>query len=171
MSRNGDTIQSLGGEERPFRFGLAEHRRLQEALGDKMGLSLIVQNLHPFVTATAAGFTLDQIILSRLLGDLRLEQIGEVIFQGLIGGGMSPPEAGKLRKTWVDERPIIETAPIAYAVGLAALVGPEDENAAGESKGGEAEPPSQTGKSGSAKTGSTRSGTLRAATRRKRSTE
>jgi hypothetical protein len=166
MSRNGDTVQSLGGEERAFRFSLAEHERLQEKLG--MGVSLIVQNLHPFVTATMAGLSLDRIILNRLLGDLRMEQIAGVIFEGLVGGGMSPVEAAKLRQTWVYDRPLIETAPIAYAVGLAALIGPEDEDSAGEPKGGEAEPPSQTGKSGSAKTASTPSA-RRAGSARKRS--
>jgi|GEM_PF-1648510 len=166
MSRNGDTIQSLGGEDRAFRFGLAEHERLQEKLG--LGVSLIVQNLHPFVTGMAAGLSLDQIILHKLLGDLRIEQIAGVIFEGLIGGGMSPIEAAKLRKTWVYDRPLTETAPIAYAIGLAALIGPEDEDASGELPGGEAEPPSQTGKSGSAKMGSTRSA-RRAASPRKKS--
>jgi hypothetical protein len=165
MSRNGDTIQSLGGEERPFRFGLAEHRRLQEKLN--VGVSLIVQNLHPFVTALGAGLSLDQIILHKLLGDIRIEQIGQVIFEGLVGGGMSPVEAGVLRRDWVDQRPVLESATIAYAIGLAALVGAEDEPAAGESKGAEAVPPSQTAESGSAKTASTRSARPRAAASKK----
>jgi hypothetical protein len=101
MSRNGDIVQSLGGEERTFRFGLAEHRRLQEKLG--VGLSLIVQALHPYVTALQARdangapvFSLDQIILTKLLGDIRPEHIREVLFQGLWGGGMSPEEAAAL---------------------------------------------------------------------------
>jgi hypothetical protein len=169
MSRNGDIVQSLGGEERYFRFGLAEHRRLQEALGDKMGLSLIVQNLHPFCIGVQAGATLGQILNAKLMGDLRIEQVREVIFQGLIGGGLPPEEAGKLRKTWVDERPLTETAPLAYAIGLAALLGPEDEPAAGESKGAEAVPRSQTARSASAKTASTPSATRPAASPRKRS--
>lgn len=168
MSRNGDTVQSLGGEDRLFRFGLAEHRRLQEKLN--VGVSLIVQSLHPFVTALAAGLSLDQIILHKLLGDIRIEQVGQVIFEGLVGGGMSPAEAGVLRRDWVDQRPLLESVTIAYTVGLAALVGAEDEPAAGESKGGVSEPPSQTGKSGSAKTASTRSARP-AATPRKRSTK
>lgn len=155
MSRNGDIIQSLGGEERAFRFGLAEHRRLQEKLD--LGLSLIVQALHPFVMGVRAGMTMGQILSSRLLGDLRIDQIGEVIFQGLVGGGMDPAEAGRLRKAWVDERPLTETAPIAYAIGLSALLGPDDEPAAGESGGAAAGRPSRKAKSGSAKTASTRS--------------
>lgn len=165
MSRNGDIIQSLGGEERTFRFGLAEHRRLQEKLN--VGVSLIVQSLHPFVTALAAGLSLDQIILHKLLGDIRIEQVGQVVFEGLVGAGMAPTEAGVLRRDWVDQRPLLESAPIAYAIGLAALVGAEDEPAAGESKGAEPEPPSQTGKSGSGKTASTRSARPRAAASKK----
>jgi hypothetical protein len=153
MSRNGDIVQSLGGEERTFRFGLAEHRRLQERLN--IGLSLIVQNLHPFMVGVNAKMTMGQILSHRLLGDLRPDHIGEVVFQGLVGGGMDPTEAGRLRKTWVDERPLTETAPIAYAIGLAALMGPDDEPAAGESEGGEAGSPSRKAKSGSARTAST----------------
>src|ERR1700757_1357875 len=149
MSRNGDITLSLGGEDRVFRFGLDEHMRLQEALHDKLGLSLIVQNLHPFATATMAGLSMPEILMARLLGDLRVEQIREVLFQGLIGGGMSPIEAGKLCKTWVEQRPPTETALIAYAVGHAALVGAKDEDAMGEPLGGEAAPPSQTERSGS----------------------
>lgn len=165
MSRNGDTIQSLGGEDRYFRFGSDEHERLQAKLD--MGVSLIVQNLHPYVTALAAGFSMDRIILSRLLGDIRMEQVGEVIFQGLIGGGLSPAEAGKLRQTWVDKRPLLEPVPTAYAIGLAALFGVEDEDAAGESSGGIAAPPSREEKSASEKTASTRSARRAASARRK----
>lgn len=155
MSRNGDTLQSLGGEKRQFRFGLAEHRRLQEALHDKMGLSLIVQNLHPFATALAAELTVKEALTARMLGDIRLEQVREVIFQGLIGGGMSPQEAGRLCFEWVENRPLTETAPVAYAVGIAALIGPPDEDALGEPQGGEAAPPCPTESSGSATTEST----------------
>jgi hypothetical protein len=168
-SRDGAVIQSLGGVDRKFRFGLGEHRRLQEALQDKMGLSLIVQNLHPFAMGLRAKLTLEQLLSARLIGDLRVEQIGEVIFQGLIGGGASPEEAGRLRKTWVDDRPLTESAPVAYAVGLAALVGADDEDAAGEPQGGKAELPSQTGKSDSVRTASTRSARP-AGTRRRKST-
>jgi hypothetical protein len=173
MSRNGDIVQSLGGEERTFRFGLAEHRRLQEKLG--VGLSLIVQALHPYVTALQARdangapvFSLDQIILTKLLGDIRPEHIREVLFQGLWGGGMSPEEAAVLCRDCVEPpRGILHTAPIAYAVAIAALLGPDDEDAASGRAGGETGSPSPTEKSGSATTASTRSAT---GTRRKRST-
>src|SRR4051812_21056295 len=122
MSRNGDIVQSLGGEERVFRFGLAEHEGLQEKLG--VGVSLIVQNLHPFCSAVAAGLTLGQTLNHKLLGDVRPEQVRELLFRGLVGGGMSPEVAGKLCREWVEPpRPLIHTAPIAYAVGIAALMG------------------------------------------------
>lgn len=170
MSRNGDTLQSLGGEKRQFRFGLAEHRRLQEALHDKLGLSLIVQNLHPFALALAAELSLREILTARMLGDIRIEQVREVIFQGLIGGGMSPQEAGRVCFEWVDSRPLTETAPVAYAVGMAALIGPPDEDAVGEQQGGEAAPPSQMESSGSAKTESTPSARP-AVTRRRKSSK
>jgi hypothetical protein len=110
MSRNGDIVLSLGGEERTFRFSLAEHRRVQEKLN--VGLSLrSCKTLHPYVTALSARkadgspvFTLDQIILTKLLGDLRPDHIREVLFQGLSGGGMSPEEAAALCRDCVDAR-------------------------------------------------------------------
>jgi hypothetical protein len=172
MSRNGDIVLSLGGEERTFRFSLAEHRRLQEKLG--VGLSLIVQALHPYVTALSARkadgspvFTLDQIILTKLLGDLRPDHIREVLFQGLWGGGMSPEEAAALCRDCVEPpRGMLHTAPIAYQVAIAALLGPDDEDAAGNPAGAEAGSPSPTAKSGSVKTASMRSA-RRAASPRK----
>lgn len=167
MSRNGDIVLSLGGEERTFRFGLAEHRRLQEKLG--VGLSAIVQALHPFASAVNGGLSLGQTLDHRLLGDLRPDHIREVFFQGLVGGGLSPEVAGVICRDWVEPpRPLIHTAPIAYTIGIAALVGAEDEDAAGNPAGAEAGSPSPTAKSGSVKTASTRSA-RRAASPRKRS--
>jgi hypothetical protein len=129
MSRDGSITYPLGGEDRLFRFGLAEHRRVQEELD--MGVSLIVQNLHGYVTASRKA-TLSAILAAGLVGDIRKDQIRAVLFNGLIGGGLSPNAAGELCATWVDARPVLELAPAAYAVGLAALVGAEDEDAAGE---------------------------------------
>jgi hypothetical protein len=50
-----------------------------------------------------------EIAAARLLGDVRIEQIREVIFAGLVGSGMEPPEAGKLCDLWVYNRPLKET--------------------------------------------------------------
>jgi hypothetical protein len=169
MSRSGDVVRFFGGKERTFHFGLGEHERLQAALNDRMGVSLIVQNLSGFCLALEVGMSVKEIAAARLLGDVRIEQIREVIFAGLVGSGMEPPEAGKLCDLWVYNRPLKESAPVAYAIGLAAIDGPEDENAMGELQGDAAEPPSQTAASGSEKMASGPSGRRRA-TRRKKST-
>lgn len=152
MSRDGSITLPLGGEDRIFRFGLAEHGRLQEELD--MGVSLIVQNLHPYVAATRAGLPLGRVLDARMIGDVRIEQTRSVIFNGLIGGGLSPAEARKVVTDWVDGRPLLEPAPTAYAIGVAALIGAEDEDAAGELKG-EAVQASPEASSGLAKTDST----------------
>lgn len=133
MSRDGSIVLMLGGEDRNFRFGLAEHERLQETLD--MGLSLVVQNLHPYAASTRAGLPFGTVLDARVLGDVRLDQIKAVILNGLIGGGMAPNDAAKVVTTWVDNRPVLENALTAYAIGLAALIGPDDEEAAGELTG------------------------------------
>lgn len=134
MSRDGSITLTLGGEDRLFRFGLAEHERLQEALD--VGVSIVVQNLHAYASATRAGFPLGRVLDARLVGDIRLDQIKAVIFNGLVGGGMAPNEAAKVVSVWVESRPVLENAVLAYAVGLAALIGPDDEDASGEPAGG-----------------------------------
>jgi hypothetical protein len=169
MSRSAEVVRFFGGKERTFVFGLGEHERLQAALNDKMGVSLIVQNLSGFVLGLEVGMSVKEIAAARLLGDVRIEQIREVIFAGLVGSGMEPPEAGKLCDLWVYKRPLKESAPLAYAIGLAAIDGPDDEVAMGEQLGDAAEPPSQTAVSASVKTASGRSA-RRTGTRRSKST-
>lgn len=159
MSRDGSISLPLGGDEHRFRFGIAEHERVQEKLD--MGVSLIVQNLHPYVSAVRAGLPLGRVLDAGMLGDVRREQIRAVILNGLVGGGMEPNDAGRLVKMWVDNRPLLEPAPLAYAIGIAALVGAEDEDAAGEPKG-EGERLSPEANSGSAKTATTPSARRRA---------
>lgn len=149
MSRNGDVVRFFAGKDRTFRFGLGEHERLQTALNDRMGVSLIVQNLSSFALALEVGMTVQEIAAAKLLGDVRIDQIREVIFQGLVGAGTEPPEAGKLCDQWVYKRPLKETVRIAYAIGLAAIDGPEDEEAMGEPAGDATDPLSQTGASAS----------------------
>ncbi len=165
MSRNGDIALELGGEERTFRFGVAEHRRLQEALD--CGVSEIVQDLHPYVSASQAGASIGDILTARVLGRIRVDHIREVLFQGLVGGGLKTDDASRLCRTWVLDRPILEAAPVAYAVGIAALVGVPDEEAAspGEPEGGQ--PPSPEEKSASAAKASTTSAPGRGSRRNK----
>lgn len=69
-----------------------------------------------------------QVLQQRLLGnDWRVEDIREVIRFGLIGGGMTPVEASKLVKRWVEERPPLENLELAGLLSLVAINGPPDE--------------------------------------------
>jgi len=158
MSRSGLISWPLGGEERWFRLDLAAEERVQEETD--MGVSLIVQSLHPFVTAQRAGAQLTDVLNAGILGDVRKAHVRSILFNGLIGAGVTPAEAALIRKTWIDPRPVLELASAAYAVGLACLVGPEDEDASGEPKGEDADRSPATS-SDSEKTASTRSGRRR----------
>lgn len=54
-----------------------------------------------------------------------VDDIREVIRLGLIGGGTEPVAALKLVQSYVDERPLLESVPVALAIMSAALVAPE----------------------------------------------
>lgn len=61
-------------------------------------------------------------------GKARLNDIRETIRLGLIGGGKTPVQALALVKRYVDDRPLIESLPVARSLLMAALVGvPGDE--------------------------------------------
>lgn len=67
-------------------------------------------------------------VMRRLLtSTFHVNDFREVIRLGLIGGGMTPDEALKLTKRYVDDRPWKESVLIATAIISAAMVGvPED---------------------------------------------
>jgi hypothetical protein len=80
------------------------------------------------------------------LGDWKVEDVREPIFVGLVAGGLSPNDAGKLCRTWIDERGfkgLVENAELALTIILVGLDIPEDEGL-GEPVAGEA-PPTPTG--------------------------
>lgn len=66
-------------------------------------------------------------LLARLRGiSWRVQDVRETVRLGLIGGGMSPPDALRLVQRYVDGRPLLESVPIAALVLMAALQGPEE---------------------------------------------
>lgn len=132
MSRSGDTRLDFGGRERVFRLALGEWRKVQERCD--AGPAEILARLAPIFTARQQGLTFGQILANGHLGRWRVDDVREVIFQGLVGGGMDPNAAIKIVRAWVDERPLLESVDIAYEVVLASIIGPEDEQAAGESQ-------------------------------------
>lgn len=61
----------------------------------------------------------------------------EIIFQALVGGGMTPQEAAALRRRYADDQPLTAFMPIAYAVMGVSMFGsgppePEEKKAAVE---------------------------------------
>ena len=57
----------------------------------------------------------------------RIDDVEQVLFQGLLGGGAEPATVRRLIKTYVHEQPLAENIMIAQAVLTAALVGPPDD--------------------------------------------
>ena len=54
-------------------------------------------------------------------------ELREIIRLGFIGGGMAPVEALRLVRTYVDERPLFESLPVAIKILEAALFVPKGE--------------------------------------------
>ena len=93
-----------------FRLGWGELMKLQEAPGIDAG---------PYV------------VLGRLTGGTwRMEDIEHVIRLGLIGGSTTPAEASRLVRTYVRERPPMESLFLAQGILTAGVIGaPEEEGA------------------------------------------
>lgn len=154
MSRSGEVTLEFGGEERTFRLAIKQWEKVQEKCD--AGPAELLARLAPPFYAKARGLAFEQIVGMGLLGTWRVHDIREVILQGLLGGGMDGPVAQRLTKDWVDDRPLIESASVAYDIVMASYVGVEDEKAAGEPRAATAaSPSSRAAKSGSAKTAST----------------
>lgn len=131
MSRSGDIRLAFAGEERLFRLAISQWEKVQEKCD--AGPAEILARLAPPFHAKRHGLPVEEIIGRGLLGTWRIHDVREVILQGLLGGGMAGPEALKLVKAWVDDRPLIESATVAYEIVLAGYIGAEDEQAVGES--------------------------------------
>jgi hypothetical protein len=144
----------LGGEERTFRLAIGQWRRVQEKCD--AGPPELLARLSPIYNARRAGLTFGQIMAQGYLGTWRIDDVREVIFQGLLGGGTTPNEAAALVKTWVEERPLFEPLDVAYQVVLASIAGAPDEDASGESEAAaEGSQTSPAASSGLEKTAST----------------
>lgn len=64
------------------------------------------------------------VIHERLIaGQWKVDDYRETILQGLLGAGMAAPEASKLVRTWVDERPAKESLLPAQAIILSFIMG------------------------------------------------
>ena len=73
-------------------------------------------------------------------GRWRIDDLFEVLRQGLIGGGMDNSAASKLITDMMSRHPLLEFTTTARAVLAVALVGPEDDKV-GKPEGAETTPP------------------------------
>lgn len=113
----GDVGLIFAGEERRFALRIGELRRIEEKTGTP--LPQVLAAMHPLVVGLRSGMNFSQLLANGLMGAWRLDFYREVILQGLIGGGMSPTEAGALVTHYVDPFSPLESLPIAYEVLLA----------------------------------------------------
>lgn len=133
MSRTGEISLDWGGEaERTFRLGIGQIRALQEKLGaGPLGIAAMCQ---VSFAALAYQNAKDWIGLSRL--DLKQvaekSHVRETLKQALLGAGVALPEADRLIREYVDERPLDENLLVTIAVCNAHIWGVEEESAAGE---------------------------------------
>ena len=154
MSRSGEITLDFADEERAFRLAIGQWRKVQEKCD--AGPAELLARLSPMYAAKSAGLSLAQIMANGLMGSWRVDDVREVILQGLLGANMAAPEALKLVKEWVEDRPLFENVTVAYEIVLASIIGTEDEKAVGEFQADPEDfPNSQEESSGSAKAAST----------------
>ncbi|WP_299009928.1 gene transfer agent family protein [uncultured Caulobacter sp.] len=133
MSRDGSVVLQWGDEETVFRLRLGEWRRIQERCD--AGPGEIYRRLVTVAMAMEKGFTLAQAAAVGMIGDWRVDDMREVIVQGLIGGGRSELEARALVQRRVDEVVDFKAhLALAFAIVRAGLGDVTDE-ASGEAKG------------------------------------
>jgi hypothetical protein len=127
MSRSGEYVRLWGDQERTFRLGIGEWRKVQETCD--AGPAEIAARLSTYPAARKrlpnAGFL--DLLAGGALGGWRIDDIREPIYRGLIGGGMDPTSAGRLMRELHDERPLVENIDLALAIVLASMLGPGDE--------------------------------------------
>lgn len=124
----GAITEDFGGEARSFRVLIAELRAVQKKCG--VGPAVIAARLARCVQLKNQNPKASVLELAVLgLGEWNVDDVREPILQGLMGGGMDPNAAGKLVRTWIDERGfkgLVENAALAL-VCVVAGVEMEDE--------------------------------------------
>lgn len=135
MSRSGESTVDFGGEERTFRLGIKQWEKVQEKCD--AGPAELLARLAPMFAAHKQGLSFDQILSMGYLGTWRVNDVREPILQGLLGANMAAPEALRLVKDWVEERPLIEAVAVAYQIVLGGVIGADDEQAVGEPQAAE----------------------------------
>jgi hypothetical protein len=99
MSGTGELRLDFAGEERVFRIRLGEIRRIEDK--SKTGVGEVVRRLSRCV------YMLDKFGGLEALAsgvDIHADDVREVLYQGLLGGGMPSAEATKLLRREIDDR-------------------------------------------------------------------
>lgn len=102
MAQPGSIQLKWGDGEYVFRLGIGEWRAIDARC--KAGPDEILARLFPIAQALAKGMTVSQACAMGMSGGWRVDDMREVILQGLIGGGLGPVEAAELVRRQVDER-------------------------------------------------------------------
>jgi hypothetical protein len=143
-------LRQFGVEERAFRLTVAGWREVEKRCD--AGLPVIAARMAPLYQLLVVGLNergggLHGAIASGLFGSARLDDVRELLIQGLIGGGITSTEAGALVRRVFDEAiekgagPFLEFLPLAYDIANVALIGLPDEAEVGEPKGARAKTP------------------------------
>jgi hypothetical protein len=136
-ARSAQVRLELGGEKRTFRVGIDELERIQEETD--AGPFELYGRLAAAHEAMAGGLRTLQGIALAAGCRLGPKDVSQVVYNGLVGGGLPPGEARKLTRLWIDARPIGEGVELAFMVMLAAVIGAPDEPV-GELAGGAQKP-------------------------------
>lgn len=140
MSRSGGVDITWGDGEHKFRLAIGQLRDLEEKT--KVGPFELFEKLRT--------------------NRWRVDDLAHVIRVGLVGGGMPTPQAVDLVTRHIDEWPLVESALVAQAVMLAALVGSQDDPAGKQAAAGAESAGASPASSGTARP---------AASRRRKSTK
>jgi hypothetical protein len=127
VSRNATLVRQWGSEERTFRLGISEWRKIQETCD--AGPGEIAQRLAAWaaVRRTMPGANFIELLAAGGVGRWRVDDVREVLYRGLTGGGLDPTSAGRIVRELHDERPLLENLALALEIVLVSLSGPEDE--------------------------------------------
>jgi hypothetical protein len=127
VSRGATLVKQWGSEERTFRLGIGEWRKIQETCD--AGPGEIAQRIAAWAAVRRAmpNAGLIDLLAAGGAGRWRVDDIREVLYRGLIGGGTEPTLAGRIVRELHDERPLLENLALALEIVLVSLSGPEDE--------------------------------------------
>jgi hypothetical protein len=127
-----------GDEEHVFDLGIDQWRRIDQRCG--IGPGEVYQRLYLVAMALEKGLSLGQAAAAGMIGHWRIDDMREVILQGLIGGGRTELEAADLVRRRVDAgRDFRRNLALAYAIVKHGLADFEDAPP-GESTGEAMEP-------------------------------